>query len=211
MKQEIAVLLDKDDKIATASAAVYLVKYVKQMQNWRLDQRIEIRTYEQASQKSQEMNLNAVRNDYFHLIEALGECRILVGKRVRGVMFSIFSSVDYLIMETDNFDEKMLDTIYDSALQEQQPQNQTVFSMQPQPLETPGEYYFDFQSLKRQLRTITSRQTIQPFLRQQSFQKLTILCDHKMPWLDEELEALRLLCTQEKQDDGVLLVIRPAE
>lgn len=203
MEREIAVLLDKNDDIASGTEAEKIVKYVKNKEVWHIGQDIKIEV-----QNIEKTDLRESRNYYFDLIGKLGECRILVGKNIRGILFSVFSSADYLIMESDSFDTGMLDEIYHNAVNADKTVSKTDFPVQPQPTETQGEYYFDFLSLKREIKNITSRQTIKPFLEKKEFKKLTVLCDHKMPWLDSELERLDLSCEQEDTGSGVILLIQ---
>lgn len=202
MEREIAVLLDAKGQITSGAEAVRILKYIRQNGEWEIGQDIEL------AQDFNEMNLGGSRNFYFNLINQLEDCRILVGTSIRGIMFSVFTSVDYLIMETESFDTNMLDEIYHKAIHADEIPEKIVLPTEPQPTEIEGEYYFDFLSLKRQVKTVTSRQTIIPFLEGQEFQKLTILCDHKMPWLDEELELLGLHCAEENKGNGLLLVIQ---
>ncbi|MCD7725297.1 MAG: hypothetical protein LUI12_07070 [Clostridiales bacterium] len=205
MEREIAVLMDENNQITSGTEAVRIIKYEKPDTVWQIQSSIELN---EICVNSEDVDLGQVRNFYFNLIGLLGSCRILLGTSIRGILFSVFSSVDYLIIETDCFEMQMLDEIYHSAMCEDQVEERPILSEKPEPVGVNGEYYFDFLSLKRQIKTITSRQTIKPFLEQQEFRKLTILCDHKMPWLDDVLNKLDMNCVEKNTGSGIVLVIQ---
>lgn len=156
-----------------------------------------------------EEQLKTIRNHFQEIADRLENCRIIVGSSISGLMYKVFSGRDYVILETDTFAPEMLDDIYDKALKANEPLKGCELPLEPQPTDMPGEYFFDFKQLKLKYR-VTSKETIRPFISKKKFSKLTILCDHRMPWLDDDLERLGLTCEEIREGSNVTLIIKPA-
>lgn len=157
-----------------------------------------------------EEQLKRVRSYYEDVANKLESCRIIVGSSISGLMYKVFCDRDYVIMETDTFTPEMLDDIYDKALKADEPLKGCELPLEPQPADVQGEYFFDFKQLKLKYR-VTSKETIRPFLAKKKFNKLTILCDHRMPWLDDDLERLGLTCEEIREGSNVTLIIKPMQ
>lgn len=218
MEKEVAVLVDKDGNITSGTNAAAIIKFVKAKQVWKEDSKIwiscvcaeNVGLQGDLDAKYLEEQLKRVRSYYEDVANKLESCRIIVGSSISGLMYKVLCSRDYVIMETDTFTPEMLDDIYDKALKADEPLKGCELPLEPQPADVQGEYFFDFKQLKLKYR-VTSKETIRPFLAKKKFNKLTILCDHRMPWLDDDLERLKLTCEEIREGSNVTLIIKPAQ
>lgn len=218
MEKEIAVLVDKCGNISSGTSAAAIVKFTKEKRSWKEVSKIDfscickIDTGIESDLDAEEWEeqLKKIREDCKEIADRLGNCRIIIGKSISGLMYKVFSSKDFVILETEKFTPDMLDDIYDMALKANEPHKKCELPLEPQETDVPGEYFFDFKQLKLKYR-ITSKETIRPFLAKRKFSKLIILCDHRMPWLDDDLKRLQLACEEIRDGSNVTLIIEPIQ
>lgn len=218
MEKEVAVLVDKSGNITSGTNVAAVVKFVKEKNVWKENFKIwrscvcteNAELEDDLDTRALEEQLKKVRGYCQEIADKLENCRIIVGSSISGLMYKVFSSRDYVILETDIFTPDMLDDIYDKALTANEPLKGCELPLEPQQTEIPDEYFFDFKQLKLKYR-VTSKETIRPFISKKKFSKLTILCDHRMPWLDDDLKRLKLVCEEIREGSNVTLIIKPMQ
>ncbi|MDD3370148.1 MAG: Fe-only nitrogenase accessory AnfO family protein [Lachnospiraceae bacterium] len=197
MVRKTAVFLE-NGKICPAVTADTVCLYVKNDCKWQAEI-IPFTVGEVADFKQ-------MRQSVTETISRLSDCKIVVASKMGGILYNVFNNADFVIMETDIFDEKSLDDIYDQALSENS--NTQIVDMPLDPVEqADGEFFYDFYTLKKKLPGITSKMTILPFIRKKEFRQFTIACSHVMPWLPEEVERLQLMYRVEEEDQKVIVTV----
>jgi Fe-only nitrogenase accessory protein AnfO len=192
MKKIIAVILDENNHISEMREAKKLSVFQKTEQNWNLLMEVTIPDILNGS-------IADIRDGLGKVIMELKDCKIIVGKSVTGLVFNIFNGAGFIISELDEFDIQVLDELYSDIQKELEAvyAEQEAARIPTAPVETgeKGSYFFDFNLLKQSELPYTSKSTILPFLNATTFHQLEILCDHVMPWFDQEMKKRNLTYT----------------
>lgn len=213
MEQQISVFKDKDGSITDWNSAISLEVYEKSCTSWRLLKTVAIENaLEMVNEEEDEgASYKDIRKYNKEIAEKLAPCQVLLGTKIGGVTYQVFSSLDFIILETDeNIDEDLnniLSEAWNIAYQDVSAKGETGADTHPKKTNIPGEYFFNFCDLKKMEPYATAKETIRPFLHKQNFTRLFLLCDHKMPWFDEEIKQLGLRCSEERIGYGLLLII----
>ena len=80
-------------------------------------------------------------------------------------------------------------------------------ALTPVSVDHEGNYFLDFLKLQKYHPELTSKKVLLPFFATELFQTITIICSHKMPWLDVVLEQKQLECTQKRENGAYTLLI----
>lgn len=207
MEKMIAVLIDDYGQITDAIHANYIIIYSKKDNIWEKAERLTYLPNESNNKDCEDINY--IRSLYKSMILDLKECRIIIGTKITGLAYSMYTNADFVILESDSFHVDMLDEIYDAALCADCTEESISYEqLEPHEQEEKGSYYLDFKTMKSKVKGVTSKQVIRPFLHKRQFDKLTIRCDHKMPWLEGDLIKLKLKCKEKQELDSVILTIQ---
>jgi Fe-only nitrogenase accessory protein AnfO len=181
----IAVVKDSSGALSRFSDDVVIEIYSKQGAEWQCTDRVPF----VASASSRDMA--AMRKDIRNTALALGSTRILVGKSVSGVAYTILDQLGFRICEMDSFSPQCLDAL----LHEVEKSESDVPSVLASPVESdvPGHYTFDLTAALSAFPELTSKKILRPFFSDIPFLKLDLTCSHVPPWLTPELERLRFI------------------
>jgi Fe-only nitrogenase accessory protein AnfO len=189
MQRIIAIIVDENGQITETQNAKNIFVFCKMDQKWSIQKEVQ-------AQNIMVGNMADVRNRLEAIIKELADCKIIFGKSITGLAFNVFNQAGFIISELEEFDEKMLDFLfedvvdeYESALAEKEA---IKVPTAPTETETKGNYFFDFGSLKNSGSSLSSKEVLRPFLNETPFIQLEIICDHVMPWLESELKNREL-------------------
>lgn len=213
MEQQIAVIKNKENDITDWNSAVLIEVYQKVCTSWNLEKTVSLeKPVLEETEEEEEISYKEMRSYYKELAEALAPCQILLGTKIGGVTFQVFTSLDFVILETDETSRENIDNVLSEAWNiaykdMNMKNNASGADFTPQKTNMPGEYFFNFRDLKKSQPYVTAKETIRPFLHKKKFTRLFLLCDHKMPWMDEDMQQLGMNYAEEKIRGGLLLVI----
>ncbi len=209
MQKIIAVILDEDDRLSEIKDARKLSVYRKSRQSWTKEKEVILpRLYHGG--------MADIRKNLAGVIKDLDNCKIIAGKSITGLVYNVFNNAGFILSEIDDFDPSVLDGLYSRILKEIDALNdvETELSNIPTaPVETEikGNYFLDFDLLKNSALPYSSKTALLPFLNSVRFNRLEILCDHVMPWLDLEMKKRNLSYTVTENGKGQSnILIRPA-
>ncbi len=204
MQKAIAVMLDENDRITEMNNAKKLSVFQKTDQKWILREELILAKLFNGS-------LTEIRRGLEAVVKEIRDCKLIVGKSITGLVFQVFNRAGFIISETDVFDMAILDNLYSDILKEidafQAEQKADKIPTAPVETEIKGNYFFDFNLLKSSDLPYTSKSTIIPFLNSTSFNQLEIICDHVMPWFEDEMKKRKLNFTVTMIKEGKCRVV----
>jgi Fe-only nitrogenase accessory protein AnfO len=199
MEKKIAVFWDKDKNIASPQEAGELTVYNFERGKWYAKEFLDITNLFEGG-------ITSVRNKTLGLVKKLGDCRVIAGKNITGVIYNIFDSEGFIISELTVFTEEELEYLY-SQIEEQlkgmerEREEARLIPTAPFETEVKGDYFFDFSLLKNTGTNHSSKSTILPFLNTADYRHLEIICDHVMPWFEEEMKKRDLYYIVKERED----------
>lgn len=146
-------------------------------------------------------NLASLRNELVSLSKELGECRIIAGKEISGLPFTVFDSLGFHIFFISELNDCCLDGMLEDVNQ-----NNKNKEIPQKPIETstPGKYYFDLAALQEKFPEISSKKALRQFFEETPFLELELVCAHLPPWI----ESLGYDITFKKQNEKTVAVIK---
>lgn len=196
---KIAVLIDKNDETTTFGKGATVEVFVKEGGEWEAIQKIEVVLEDS-------MGVAEVRQEAARIAKALGDCRLIVGKKVYGMAYNVFEAMKFAIWEIEGRPETFLDEIVEAeeayVLQETNKENEKLNEESYIKKISEGHYLIDLLHMQSLDRSISSKQAIIPFLEKQSFERLDIVCTHIPPWIETQTEKYAVRMKIEEIDNG---------
>lgn len=149
--------------------------------------------------REKEFNLNSgdglrgLRRAIGEVLELLGDCKIVVAKKVTGVIYYELEKAGVSIWEMEGNPYESLDELWDRSQIASQEDQATVIEA-PTPVETgPGQYTISIKQMQEGNYGITSKQILMPIITKGDFRNLEISCNHVPPWLEGQLALSTLV------------------
>lgn len=119
----------------------------------------------------------------------LNDCKIIVGSSIMGVPYFELEKSNFSIWEFEGKPFEILDYVLEKEEEsEVKKAGGEAGKLQTAPVEvSPGCYSLSLKEIQESDTGITSKQALQPFLRQGNFYSLELLCSHVPPWLEAEI------------------------
>ena len=136
-------------------------------------------------------NIISLRKYLSELVEKLDNCRIFIAKEVSGQLFSILEAYYFNVYELNGVPDMFLDSVFISEKKLQK--EELLFASQaenkffPDQIDKFGNYTIDLKKLLQEDGTVSSKQILIPFLKDEKFESLEVVCDHVPKWFDREL------------------------
>lgn len=179
MYDKIAVLLDENNRITSLELSDKTLLYQETIYGWEPLREINW-------QLGAESDIAKIRNKIQVLIEQLGDCRIMVSRKLSGLPYHIFNKMEFHIFETDSpVSQKLFRDIIQEIKEaaEKIQSSDSVAQVPVSPLND-GIYYLNLIELQRAFPEITSKQALKQFLEEIPFYKLELICSHMPPWIE---------------------------
>lgn len=199
----IGILFNKEGSL-TDFYNVYCIKIYDKKETFQVVKTIENLTLDTA-------NLFLLRSGLTQLLNQLEECKVLVGSVITGIPFYFFNQNGINVCEAEAFSEELLEQIYQDyviiSAEEQAKEEKVLMPIEPMPVNSDGEYFLDFIELQKSRPEISSKKALLPFFYNTLFQKLTIVCSHVMPWLENFLQQRNLIYSVKRENGKFILEI----
>lgn len=196
---EIAVRVGKDGNTTTLYEQGSIVVYQKQFNGW-------VTKREHVFKLSPQQELPELRRNMKELMLFLGSCKIFVISSIAGIPYLLLEKSGFTVWEAEGNPGELLDEVLEKEMEVALAKTQ-ILSI-PEPIDMGNGFYrislCDVQKLGN---GATSKQVLQPFLRNRRFYQLEVLCNHIPPWLEAEAQSGRLKCVTEKIETGELRVL----
>ena len=205
MEKKIAVLWDKDKKLASIPEAAELTVYSFDRGKWQAAESLDVTGLFEGG-------ISSVRNRALELVKKLGNCKVIAGRNITGVLYNVFDSEGFIISELNVFTEEGLEYLYSQIAEqlkgmEREREEAMQIPAAPSETEVKGDYFFDFSLLKNTGTNHSSKSTIIPFLNNADYRHLEIICDHVMPWFEEEMKKRGLNYIVKERDDKKVSIL----
>jgi len=152
------------------------------------------------------------------LIEEFGESKIIVGSQITGIPYHFFAKEGFEIFEAEKFSEELLEQIHEDYIEhpkseleseENELENVEVANtpIAPYAMNEEGDYFLDFARVQKYRPEITSKKALLPFLSNELYQSLIIICNHIMPWLENYFAENKNIEFVSKRENGVYTII----
>lgn len=204
MSKQIAIFIDGNDQTAIPTEAIAISVYIKEANEWKAIKQLPFST-------TQLKEIKTFRENLIDAINTLDGCKIIVGKEFSGLAYTVFEQAAFRIVEADGKPEEFLDELlskieeYEASLLENA--KEFVTDVEPSALDDQGRYYLNLKELQENKSSVTSKQALLPFLKNKTFYELQVICSHEPPWLENELERLKLNKTVEQISANELKII----
>lgn len=138
--------------------------------------------------------LKAIRENIVNMAEALGDCKIFVGREIKGMTYNILDGMGFNTWELEGTTKELLEFVCIKEKEEAKAMElEKLVNAKPiiQKVKD-GYYYINLKKIQKNNESLTSKSILIPFLTTTIFYQLEIICGHVPPWLHAEFEKLNL-------------------
>lgn len=135
------------------------------------------------------------------MLQKIGDCKIFAAREVVGQLYKVLDTNGFSIYEVEGIPEQLLDYIL--AYEEENKIISTETTMRPsvpspEKTDIPGIYFINLKTALSNDPNLSSKKILLPFITNEKFKALEIICDHIPKWFDSEFEKLGLSSTVSK-------------
>lgn len=197
--KEIAARVGQNGNTTTLYEQGSIVVYQKHLNGW-------ITKCEHVFKLPYQQELPELRRNMKELMLFLGSCKIFVVSSITGVPYLELEKAGFTVWEAEGNPSELLDEVLEKEIAAALAKTQ-ILSI-PEPIDMGnGFYHISLCDVQKLGNGATSKQVLQPFLRNRRFYQLEVLCNHIPPWLEAEAQSGRLKCITEKLETGKLRVL----
>ncbi|BBB92035.1 MAG TPA: Fe-only nitrogenase accessory AnfO family protein [Methylomusa anaerophila] len=191
MTKEIAVHTGEGGETAAIDVPGTIVFYRKQMGIWGVER---TRDFALAPEKG----LREMRKQVAELVADLGDCKVFVASAVNGVPYFELEKAGSSVWEFAGKPQDFLDYVLEK-------EEESAQAIAPESIVMPvpenlgkGCYRISIKEIQETGTGITSKQVLQPILRQENFHQLEVICNHIPPWLEADMMGGSFSCVSKK-------------
>lgn len=198
MAREIAVFIDELGQTADFGQPGRVRVYRRWRKAWTAER-------ETAFALDAAGGLKGLRRQLAELLVFLGECRVFVARTITGVPYFELEKAGFNIWEQAGDPQGYLETVWEREEEERAAESEALPAAAPAPVrpeeKSPGHYFISLKEVQSKNAGVTSKQVLQPFLRQGRFTLLEVVCDHLPPWLEVDLASGAYSWTSERVNE----------
>lgn len=195
MAKAIAVFLGEHGETAALEQPGQVMIYQKQQGRWQI-----LRTKE--FNFGQVRDARALRTGITEMVAFLEDCKIFVGRSVTGLPYFELEKAGRCVWEMTGKPVDFLDYVLTKEEESIVAEAEKVVVMPVAEDLGCGCYRISIKEIQEADLGITSKQALQPILRQGDFFRLEVLCRHVPPWLEAETILGNLTCISENLGSG---------
>lgn len=198
---EIAVLVAENKTTSSFEKDGTILVYGKDSCEWKINRQMEYKIKDLT-------DAFALHQKIKEICKWLGDCKIMVVNRIRGVHYIAFEEFQISMLEIKGTPEDFLEDIRECV--NHQRTTQTV-SMEHNAIyeRQPGKYYTDLRDVMNGKTSYNSKQILLPFIKNESYSVLEILCDHIPKWLEREQSELKIRMSVENYKNCIKVKVYP--
>ncbi|HEY8889469.1 MAG TPA: Fe-only nitrogenase accessory protein AnfO [Clostridium sp.] len=184
---EIAVFQDISGKTQSFLEPGIIKVYSGQMGEWKIIKEIIFRI-------DNIVGLKAIRESIKNMAEALGDCKIFVGREIKGIPYHVLDGMEFNTWEIEGTPKEFLEFVFKKEEEEAKSNTSAKTQNKLPQIEQfeDGNYFVNLKSIQENSVNITSKGILIPFLRITTFYQLKIICDHIPHWFVDEFDKLNL-------------------
>ena len=197
---KIAVLVNEYEKSISSLEDGIIKVYSKDSSGaWEVEKELSYRINNQSSTV-------ALHKMMAEILEDLGGCRNFAALEIKGILFTYLDGYNFNMWRMNGVPEEFLDYIYEKEKEIAISTSEVVPNMLPIDMGD-GCYFIDLKKAIENDEKTTSKKILLPFLRNSSFKKLKIFCDHIPRWFKSEFDNLNLSFNQEESNKGIEVTV----
>ncbi|MCX7714537.1 MAG: hypothetical protein N2171_02255 [Clostridia bacterium] len=201
MCSKIGVIADRENNISSLENGSLILIFEKKNNSWSTIEKINYHI-------SFSSDLTELRDNIRSLILRLGDCRVIAGKTVSGLAYSVFNRIGLYIFEAPEISDRLFDDILtDIQTAKKKKTDFKNIPKEPISINNDGTYFLDLVSLQKAYPEVSSKKALQNFVMTSNFCKLDLICHHMPPWLESILEKKRFTYELEKIDEHLYKAI----
>ncbi|RCX14295.1 Fe-only nitrogenase accessory protein AnfO [Anaerobacterium chartisolvens] len=208
MSDIVAVLVGKDGETVSFLEKGVVRLYRRETEGWQL-----IRELPYSAEPDKGMK--HMRDLLHRLVELIDGAKAVVGREVAGISFNVFDSAGLSIIEAPGKPLDFLERVWEilnSEEGEEEGMSDTESAEDipesPVPDGKEGRFYLDLKKLQLHKPEITSKKALLPFLKNETFYELVVICAHVPPWFDRQFGDMGLKYNfAKKGEDEVCVTI----
>jgi len=184
---EIAVFQDISGKTQSFFEPGIIKVYSRNMEKWEISKEIIFRIDNITS-------LSAVRERIRNMAEALEDCKVFVGREVKGLPYNVLDGMGFNTWELEGTPKEFLDFVFEKEQEEAEEAAKAKTADQLSLIEEikDGNYFLDLKKVQESNVNLTSKGILLPFLNATTFYELKIICGHVPPWFQATFKKLNL-------------------
>jgi len=199
---EIAVFQDNNGKTQSFIEPGIIKVYSRGKGEWSITKEIIFRIDNIAS-------LKATRASIKNMAEALGDCRVFVGRDIKGVPYHVLDGMGFNTWELEGTPKEFLEFVFEKEGEEKKSKaledaaNEVTKIKQVED----GKYFLNLKQIQENNVNITSKGLLLPFFNTTIFYQLEIICKHIPHWFEVEFERLNLKFESENTEGNEIRII----
>lgn len=198
---EIAVLVNENKMTVGFESDGTILVYGRENCAWRIKRQMEYRIAELT-------DAPALHHKLREICGWLEECKIMVVSRIRGIHYLAFEEFQISMLEIKGNPEYFLEDIRE-CVNHQRTQKKVPMEHNAIHQRQPGKYYTDLRDVMSGKTSYNSKQILLPFIRNETYSVLEILCEHVPKWLEKEQKELKIKITIESYEDCMRVNVYP--
>jgi Fe-only nitrogenase accessory protein AnfO len=198
---EIAVLVNENKTTSGFEKDGIILVYKKDNGEWKISRKMEYQTDDLT-------NSLALHQKIKEICIWLRECNIIIVNRIRGIHYIAFEEYQISMLEIKGIPEHFLEDIRECINHQRTTQmvpmeHNTIYERQP------GKYDTDLRDVMNGKTSYNSKQILLPFIKNETFSVLEILCNHIPKWLEKEQNELNIRIVVENYKDCMKVKVYP--
>ena len=182
---EIAVFQDNNGKTQSFVEPGIIKVYSKNIGEWKITKEIIYRVDNIAS-------LKEIRESIKNMAQSLGECKVFVGREIKGLPYNVLDSMGFNTWELEGTAKEILNFVLEKEEEEAKFMEKSK-SKDKLPLiekSKDGYYFLNLKKIQEHNINLTSKGILLPFFNSTVFYQLEIICGHIPPWFEAEFKRL---------------------
>ncbi|AQS59389.1 Fe-only nitrogenase accessory AnfO family protein [Desulforamulus ferrireducens] len=181
MSKEIAFYVGEDGQTTSLYEQGKVVVYQRNQGSWSIAR-------EKEFDLGKTFSIKVLRDNMQVMIDFLGSCKTMVGRSISGIPYYALEKARCNIWEYEGNPTDFLDYFVSREAKTKESTEQPKQAKPPAPVEIMKDCYrISLKEIQEQNMGYTSKQVLLPFLRQEEFYSLEVICNHIPPWLAGEL------------------------
>ncbi|MCB2293866.1 Fe-only nitrogenase accessory protein AnfO [Clostridium algoriphilum] len=202
---EIAVFQDNSGRTQSFVEPGIVKVYSRHMGEWKITKEIIYRIDNIAS-------LKEIRQSIRNMAETLGDCKVFVGREIKGLPYTVLDSMGFNTWELEGTTKDLLEFVFEKEEEETKSMEMSK-SKDKLPLiqkSRDGYYFLNLKKIQEHNINLTSKGILLPFFDTTVFYQLEIICGHIPPWFEAEFNRLNLITKSESiSKDEIKITVYP--
>lgn len=138
--------------------------------------------------------LSEVRKELTELLQKIKDCKIFVATEISGQLYYLLESYGYSSYQIDGKPELYLESVLQAETAEMNriitEKDIPTSEIKPEPTGDPGVYSINLRKALAMNLDTSSKKILKPFLQENKFEVLEVICDHVPRWFEPDLKAI---------------------